>query len=62
MIQPAEDERGEWTRIISIRISDEMHEAIKRTRIKIAPYIRTMIKELITEAESENGKKVWKKR
>ena len=62
MIQPSEDERGEWTRVISIRVSEELYEAIKRTRIKVAPYIRTMIKELILEAESQNGKKVWKKR
>lgn len=61
MIQPDEDERGEWTRIISIRISEETYQGLKRTRIKIAPYVRTVIKQLIEETEKDT-KKIWKKR
>jgi hypothetical protein len=60
MIEPDEEKRGEWTRVIAVRISEDMYREIKRTRIKIAPYIRTIIKDLIRN--EQETKKVWKKR
>lgn len=58
--EPSEDKRGEWSRIISVRITEDQYKALKSRKIKLAPYIRELIKTLITN--ETKGMKVWKKR
>ena len=60
-IEITEDPRGEWTRTISMRITESQYKALKSKRIKLAPYVRALIDKLVKK-EAEGNSKIWKKR
>ena len=59
-LEITEDPRGEWTRTISMRITETQYQQIKQKRIKLAPYVRALIDKL--RQEESKGSQLWKKR